>query len=136
MQSLGSGFIIDPSGIVVTNNHVIEGADEITVTLQDNTILKATLIGRDERTDIAVLKVTPDKPLPAVEFGDFDASRVGDWVLAIGNPFGLGGTRHRRHRLAPAAATSSRDRTTISSRPTPPSTAAIRAARCSTWTAR
>jgi serine protease Do len=92
MQSLGSGFIIDPSGIVVTNNHVIDGADEITVTLQDNTSLKATLIGRDQRTDIAVLKVTPDKPLPSVPFGDSDASRVGDWVLAIGNPFGLGGT--------------------------------------------
>jgi serine protease Do len=92
MQSLGSGFIIDPSGIVVTNNHVIDGADEITVTLQDNTTLKATLVGRDLRTDIAVLKVAPEKPLPAVPFGDSDASRVGDWVLAIGNPFGLGGT--------------------------------------------
>jgi serine protease Do len=92
MQSLGSGFIIDASGIVVTNNHVIDGADEITVTLHDGTTLKATLIGRDQRTDMAVLKVTPDKPLPFVEFGDSDASRVGDWVLAIGNPFGLGGT--------------------------------------------
>jgi len=92
MQSLGSGFIIDPAGIVVTNNHVIDGADEITVTLQDGTSLKATLVGRDERTDLAVLKVTPEKPLPSVAFGDSDASRVGDWVLAIGNPFGLGGT--------------------------------------------
>ncbi len=92
MQSLGSGFIIDPSGIVVTNNHVIEGADEITVTLQDNTSLKATLIGRDERTDVAVLQVKSDKPLPAVNFGDSDTARVGDWVLAIGNPFGLGGS--------------------------------------------
>jgi serine protease Do len=91
-QSLGSGFIIDASGIIVTNNHVIEGADEITVILQDNTTLKATLVGRDERVDLAVLKVTSDKPLPAVEFGDSDASRVGDWVVAIGNPFGLGGT--------------------------------------------
>jgi serine protease Do len=91
-QSLGSGFIIDPAGIVVTNNHVIEGADEITVILQDNTSLKATLIGRDERSDIAVLKVTPDKPLPSVQFGDSDKERVGDPVLAIGNPFGLGGT--------------------------------------------
>jgi serine protease Do len=92
MQSLGSGFIIDPTGIVVTNNHVIEGADEITVTLQDNTTLKATLIGRDDRSDLAVLKVTADKPLPSVAFGDSDKARVGDWVLAIGNPFGLGGT--------------------------------------------
>jgi serine protease Do len=92
MQSLGSGFIIDPAGYIVTNNHVIDGADEITVTLQDNTSLKATLVGRDERTDIALLKVTTDKPLHALSFGDSDASRVGDWVLAIGNPFGLGGT--------------------------------------------
>ena len=92
MQSLGSGFIIDPSGLVVTNNHVIDGADEITVTLQDNTSLKAKVLGRDETGDIALLQVKPDKPLPAVQFGDSDASRVGDWVLAIGNPFGLGGT--------------------------------------------
>ncbi len=91
-QSLGSGFIVDPSGIVITNNHVIDGADEITVILQDNTSLKAKLIGRDERTDIAVLKVESDKPLPSVAFGDSDKSRVGDAVLAIGNPFGLGGS--------------------------------------------
>jgi serine protease Do len=91
-QSLGSGFIIDPAGLVVTNNHVIEGADEITVTLQDNTVLKATVVGRDETGDIALLKVTPEKPLPSVPFGDSDTARVGDWVLAIGNPFGLGGT--------------------------------------------
>ncbi len=92
MQSLGSGYIIDPSGIVVTNNHVIEGADEITVRLQDDTELKATLIGKDERTDIAVLQVHADHPLPSLPFGDSDKERVGDWVLAIGNPFGLGGT--------------------------------------------
>jgi serine protease Do len=92
MQSLGSGFIVDASGIIVTNNHVIDGADEITVTLQDNTTLKATLLGRDERTDIAVLKVKSDKPLPSVAFGDSDRARVGDWVIAIGNPFGLGGS--------------------------------------------
>jgi serine protease Do len=92
MQSLGSGFIIDASGIIVTNNHVIDGADEITVTLHDNTSLKATLLGRDEKTDVAVLKVTSDKPLPYVSFGDSDSARVGDWVLAIGNPFGLGGS--------------------------------------------
>jgi serine protease Do len=92
MQSLGSGFIIDPAGYIVTNNHVIEGADEITVTLQDNTTLTATVVGHDDRTDLALLKVQSDKPLPAVKFGDSDASRVGDWVLAIGNPFGLGGS--------------------------------------------
>ncbi|WP_428485765.1 DegQ family serine endoprotease [Rhodopila sp.] len=91
-QSLGSGFIIDQSGLVVTNNHVIEGADEISVILQDNTTLKAQVVGRDESGDIALLKVKADKPLPTVPFGDSSQSRVGDWVLAIGNPFGLGGT--------------------------------------------
>jgi serine protease Do len=91
-QSLGSGFIIDPAGYVVTNNHVIEGADEVSVTLQDGTVLKATIVGKDETGDLALLKVKSDKPLPTVEFGDSSASRVGDWVLAIGNPFGLGGT--------------------------------------------
>ncbi len=92
MQSLGSGFIVDTAGLIVTNNHVIDGADEISVTLQDNTTLKATLVGRDERVDIALLKVQTDHPLHAVPLGDSDSARVGDWVLAIGNPFGLGGT--------------------------------------------
>ncbi len=92
VQSLGSGFIIDPSGIIVTNNHVIADADEITVVLQDNTSLHATLLGHDDRTDMAVLQVHADHKLPAVAFGDSDAARVGNWVLAIGNPFGLGGT--------------------------------------------
>jgi len=90
--SLGSGFIIDPAGFIVTNNHVIEGADEISVTLTDNTTLKAKLVGKDERVDLALLKVDTDHPLKAVEFGDSDQARVGDWVLAIGNPFGLGGS--------------------------------------------
>ena len=90
--SLGSGFIIDPAGYIVTNNHVIDGADKITVTLQDNTILKATLVGKDDKADLALLKVEPDKPLHSVPFGDSDTGRVGDWVLAIGNPFGLGGS--------------------------------------------
>src|ERR1700761_2035388 len=91
-QSLGSGVIVDPAGYVVTNNHVIEGADEVSVTLQDGTSLKANIVGRDESGDLALLKVKSDKPLPTVSFGDSSASRVGDWVLAIGNPFGLGGT--------------------------------------------
>ena len=90
--SLGSGFIIDPAGYVVTNNHVIADADEITVILHDDTNLKAELVGRDTKTDIALLKVKTDKPLTAAVWGDSDASRVGDWVLAIGNPFGLGGS--------------------------------------------
>jgi len=91
--SLGSGFIIDAAGYVVTNNHVIADADEITVTLHDDTTHKATLVGRDTKTDLAVLKIEPGKKaLVAVPFGNSDQSRIGDWVLAIGNPFGLGGT--------------------------------------------
>ena len=90
--ALGSGFIIDPTGYIVTNNHVIENADEITVTLHDGTSMKAKLIGHDDRTDVALLKVDSDTPLPAVPFADSDTARVGDWVLAIGNPFGLGGS--------------------------------------------
>jgi serine protease Do len=90
--SLGSGFIIDATGYVVTNNHVIQDADEITVILHDNTNLKAELVGHDADTDIAVLKIKTAKPLVALTWGDSDAARVGDWVLAIGNPFGLGGT--------------------------------------------
>jgi len=90
--SLGSGFIIDPSGLIATNNHVIADADEITVTLHDDTTLKAELVGKDTKTDLALLRVKSDKPLTAVRFGDSDQMKVGDWVLAIGNPFGLGGT--------------------------------------------
>jgi serine protease Do len=90
--SLGSGFVIDGTGYIVTNNHVIADADEITVILSDDTNLKAEVIGRDTKTDVAVLKVKTDKPLVGVTWGDSDKSRVGDWVLAIGNPFGLGGS--------------------------------------------
>ena len=91
--SLGSGFIIDEAGIVVTNFHVIENAEEITVKLADETTFTATVLGQDQKTDIAVLKIDPgDVDLTAVPFGDSDNLRVGDWVLAIGNPFGLGGT--------------------------------------------
>lgn len=90
--SLGSGFIIDEDGYIVTNNHVIKDADEITVILQDDTALKAEVIGRDAKVDVALLKVDTDKKLPAVDWGDSDKARVGDWVMAIGNPFGLGGT--------------------------------------------
>ncbi|WP_374652547.1 DegQ family serine endoprotease [Dongia sp.] len=90
--SLGSGFIIDSTGYIVTNNHVIEDAEEITVITHDNEELKATLVGRDEKTDLALLKVETKEPLPAVKWGDSDSLRIGDWVLAIGNPFGLGGT--------------------------------------------
>ena len=91
-SSLGSGFVVDASGVVVTNNHVIDGADEITVNFPDGTKLTAELVGKDAKTDIAVLRVKPTKPLKAVKFGDAQGLRVGDWVLAIGNPFGLGGS--------------------------------------------
>ncbi|HYF55106.1 MAG TPA: Do family serine endopeptidase [Salinarimonas sp.] len=91
-NSAGSGFVIDPSGIVVTNNHVIGEANDITVILQDGTRLKAEVVGKDSKVDLAVLRVKTDKPLPAVPFGDSESIRPGDWVLAIGNPFGLGGS--------------------------------------------
>jgi serine protease Do len=92
VSSLGSGFVIDASGIIVTNNHVIEGADEIEVTFTDGTTLSAELLGTDSKTDIALLRVESEEPLVAVPLGDSTSLRVGDWVLAIGNPFGLGGT--------------------------------------------
>jgi serine protease Do len=94
VQSLGSGFVIDAEqGIIITNNHVIADADEIEANFSDGSKLKAELVGRDTKTDIAVLKVDPTKKrLKAVPFGDSDAMRIGDWVMAIGNPFGLGGT--------------------------------------------
>jgi serine protease Do len=92
VQSLGSGVVIDPSGVIITNNHVIEGADEISVAFNDGSKLIAKVKGRDEKVDIAVLEVKPTKPLTSVKFGDSDSLRVGDWVMAIGNPFGLGGT--------------------------------------------
>jgi serine protease Do len=94
-QSLGSGFVIayeNGEGLIVTNNHVIDGADEISAILTDNTTLKAELVGRDQRTDLALLRVKSDKPLTPVTFGNSDGLRIGDWVLAIGNPFGLGGS--------------------------------------------
>ncbi len=92
VNSLGSGFIIDASGIVVTNNHVIADADEVNVILNDGTTLRAELIGTDKKTDIALLRIKPTKPLKAVKFGDSDKLRLGEWVIAIGNPFSLGGT--------------------------------------------
>ncbi len=88
----GSGFIIAPEGLVVTNYHVIENADDIEVILDDGTRLKATLEGSDSETDLALLKIVADRSFPYVKFGDSDTARVGDWVIAIGNPFELGGT--------------------------------------------
>src|SRR5680860_42478 len=93
VSSLGSGFVIDPSGLIVTNHHVIEGADEIIVNFTDGTKLKVVkILGHDPKTDLALLKVEPKKPLKAVAFGNSSNMRVGDWVMAIGNPFGLGGS--------------------------------------------
>ena len=91
-NSLGSGFVVDSDGVIVTNNHVIADASEITVTFADGESLPATLVGRDPKTDIAVLKVDPPEPLAAVAWGDSDTARVGNWTIAIGNPFGLGNT--------------------------------------------
>ena len=91
-NSLGSGFIIDAEGVVVTNNHVIADADEINVIMNDGTKIRAELVGVDKKTDIAVLKFKPVKPLIAVKFGDSDKLRLGEWVIAIGNPFSLGGS--------------------------------------------
>lgn len=92
VSSLGSGFVIDPTGYIVTNNHVIEGADDIEVNFANGSKLKAKLIGTDTKTDLSVLKVEPKTPLKAVKFGDSSTMRIGDWVMAIGNPFGFGGS--------------------------------------------
>jgi len=93
INSLGSGFVIDPSGLIVTNNHVIENADEIIINFADGRKLTVSeVIGKDDKTDLALLRVEPDEPLQAVPFGDSAQMDVGDWVMAIGNPFGLGGS--------------------------------------------
>ena len=90
--SLGSGFIIDPSGYILTNNHVITGSDDVEITVSDGRILKANIVGVDKKTDLAVLKVDSKTPLPAIKWGNSAALEIGDWTLVIGNPFGLGGT--------------------------------------------
>ncbi|MGD0635287.1 MAG: Do family serine endopeptidase [Beijerinckiaceae bacterium] len=91
-NSLGSGFVIDPSGIIITNNHVIADANEVTVIFTNGQKLRAEVVGKDAKIDVAVLRVKPEKPLKSVKFGDSEKMRVGDWVMAVGNPFGLGGT--------------------------------------------
>ena len=88
----GSGVIISPDGYIITNNHVIEGAKELSITLNDNSIYEAKIIGSDEKTDIALLKIDVDEDLPYVTFGDSDQARIGEWVLAVGNPFNLTST--------------------------------------------
>ena len=90
--SLGSGFLIDPTGYVVTNNHVVGDAEKVTVTFADDSQHPAKIIGKDLKSDLALLKIDAPKPLPFVKLGDSDQAKVGDWVIAVGNPFGLGGT--------------------------------------------
>jgi serine protease Do len=92
MQAMGSGFIVDPQGYIVTNNHVVAEAEEITVILHDGTRHEATVKGRDPKTDLALLKIEISEELPYVRFGDSENAKVGDWVVAVGNPFGLGGS--------------------------------------------
>ena len=92
VNGAGSGFIIDPSGLIVTNNHVIAHASTIIVSLADGTRLPARVLGADPFTDVALLKVDPPRPLPAIAWGDSRKVRVGDWIIAAGNPFGLGGS--------------------------------------------
>jgi serine protease Do len=92
VNSLGSGFVISADGLIVTNNHVIADAEEITAVFNDGSKLKAELIGKDSKTDLALLRVKSDKPLKAVKFANSDKLRLGEWVIAIGNPFSLGGS--------------------------------------------
>jgi serine protease Do len=92
VHALGSGFLIDPHGYIVTNNHVIDGATDVQVTLTDGSVHPARIVGRDVKTDLALLKINASRPLPYVAFGDSDKEDVGDWVIAVGNPFGLGGS--------------------------------------------
>ena len=87
-----SDLIIDPSGIIVTNNHVVNDGDTITVTLDDGTEYPGKIVGTDQATDLAVIRINANHKLPFVQFGDSDHARIGDWVVAIGNPFGFGGT--------------------------------------------
>ena len=91
-QGVGSGFLVDADGYIVTNHHVIDGAQEVTVTLQDGAKFKAQVVGRDDKTDLALIKIDAGRPLPYVALGGSGKPRVGDWVLAVGNPFGLGGS--------------------------------------------
>jgi serine protease Do len=135
VPSLGTGFVISPDGYIVTNNHVVEDVEKITVKFNDTHELPATIVGRDPKTDIALIKVEPKEPLFALPLGDSEAVRPGEWVVAIGNPFGLehtvtAGIVSAKHRNIDHGAY------TTTSRPTPRSIPATRAARCSTSRAR
>ncbi len=137
-RSLGSGMIVDKEGHILTNYHVVEGAQQLQVTLADGRQFPGEVVGTDEKTDLAVVRIkTNATDFPFVELGDSDKLEVGEWVLAIGNPFGLEPDRHRRHRQRQGPRRASASPTTrTSSRPTPPSTRATAAARWSTCTAR
>ena len=126
-RGVGSGFILSNDGFVMTNAHVVDGADEVIVTLTDKREFKAKLIGADKRTDVAVVKIEASG-LPAVKIGDVSKLKVGEWVMAIGSPFGLGEHGHRGHRQCQAAR--HRATTCRSSRPTWPSIRATPAGRC------
>ena len=101
MEALGSGFIIDKNGTIVTNNHVVDGGTDIKVILDDGTELPGKVVGRDPKSDLAVVKVEAKHDLPVVAWGDSDQLKLGDQIIAIGNPFGVGTDSHRRHRLGP-----------------------------------
>ncbi len=134
-RALGTGVIVDQEGYVLTNNHVVQAADEITVALKGGEEFKAEIKGRDPKTDLALIKIKADKALPFLPLGDSDQLKVGDWVLAVGNPFGLEHTVTAASS-APRGASSAPAPTTTSSRPTPASTPATPAVPSWTWTAR
>jgi serine protease Do len=123
-NALGTGFIIDKEGFILTNNHVVEQTEELKVRLSDEKEFKAEIIGRDPKTDLALIKINSEKPLVPLILGDSDSLDVGDWVVAIGNPFGLGNTVTARSGAGPMI---------ISSKPMLPSIPATAAARCWTW---
>jgi serine protease Do len=131
----GSGFVIDPSGFVVTNNHVVGNSSRVVVSLQDGSEHTARVVGTDELTDLALLRIETGRSLPSVPWGSSARARVGSWVLAAGNPFGLGGSV-TTGIISAAGGRSAPGRSTTSSRRTPPSTPATPAGRCSTWRAR
>ena len=135
VEARGSGFIIDADGTIVTNNHVVKGAKTVSVTLDDGTQVPAKVIGHDSRTDIAVLKIDAHKQLPYIQLGNSANVKPGEWVVAMGNPFGLGGTV-TAGIVSAAAVTSAPARMISSSRSMRRSTRAIRAARCSPRMAR
>lgn len=134
--SAGSGFIIDKAGFVVTNNHVVDASKKITVKLPDGRSFIAKLIGTDAATDVALLKINSEKPLPMVDFGDDKKLRVGDWVVAVGNPFGLSNSVTAGIVSSLGRNIESSQQIPTSSRSTRPSIAAIRAARPLTCAAR